>query len=420
MERAVKSAAWITAATAATTLSGLVFWSIAARLGGRAGLGAAAYEVAAANVASALLNIGLQSYTLRFVPERGGSALATAYVAAALLSLAGGGALAALGFDWAPLLLASSLFFGAAAGALVASGSSAGYFYSALVGAVLKLALPFAAPPLFAFTAASLASAVAAGIYAAARVGLSRPGGWGDFLAAGLSNYAVNFSVGFAVSLGVVVAGALGNTGQAGVLYLLAMAVLAASSVAGALAQASVPVMVEGGTSLAERGLRAALGVNVPLAVAAAGASPLLMSLLGREYAGEAASLAAAMPAVVELTAVSMASAVYNVERRWGDLAVLGAVGSASVATASALLPPGIALTAGFLPPFLLSLRSLPRRPLAGGLVLTAALAPLAYLLGPVGGLAAAAGAVAVLHISGLFRVGDYARLVKMVLSKAP
>ncbi|ABL87319.1 conserved hypothetical protein [Pyrobaculum islandicum DSM 4184] len=420
MERAVKSAAWITAATVVTTVSGLVFWSLAARLGGRAGLGAAAYEVAAANVASALLNIGLQSYTLRFVSDRGGSALATAYTAAALLSLAGGAALAALGFDWAPLLLASSLFFAASAGALIASGFSAGYFYSALTGAVLKLALPFFAAPLFAFTVASIASAAVAGVYAARRVGLSKPGGWGDFLAAGLSNYAVNFSVSFAVSLGVVIAGALGNTGQAGVLYLLAMAVLAASSVAGALAQASVPVMVEGGTSLAERGVRIAVGINVPLAIAAAGASYVLMSLLGREYVEDAPSLAAAMPAVVELSAISMASAIYNVEKRWLDLAILGVVGSASVAVSSALLPPGVALAVGFIPPFLISLRAVPQAPLLIGLGLTVVFTPVAYISGVLGGLLAAAGAASVLHVLGVFNVKDYIRLAKIVLSRSP
>lgn len=422
MEKAVKSAAWITAASIATTLSGLVFWSVTAKLAGKAGLGAASFEVSVANTAAALLNIGLGNYALRFVPLRGGRALSTSLAAAALLSLAGGLTIAALGFKWAPIILASSLLSAPAMGALIASSAPASYFAAALAGSLLKLVLPFLLKPTPAFAAASVATAAVALAYAVRRVGLGPPSGWRELLAAGLSNYSVNFSVTFAVSLGVVVAGAMGHLPEAGVLYVVSMAVLAASAVSGALATASIPIMLEGGTGLSEKGIRAALGVNVPLAVAAGGASTLLMSLLGGEYVSDASSLAAAMPAIVELAAVSMASAIYNVEGKWGRLAELGLVSSASVALSTALLGGyqgpwlGLSLTIGFLPSFLLSLRVLPKRPLALGLLLVSALVPPAYLLGLPGALLGAAASIALLHATGVFRAEDYVALLKLLL----
>jgi len=75
LDKAVKSAVWITAANLAATASGVFFWAAAAALAGREGLGAAAYEIAVANTAATLLNLGLQQYTLRFVKTERGKAL---------------------------------------------------------------------------------------------------------------------------------------------------------------------------------------------------------------------------------------------------------------------------------------------------------------------------------------------------------
>jgi len=89
LDKAVKSAVWITAASLAATVSGMFFWAAAAALASKEGLGAAAYEIAAANTAAALLNLGLQQYTLRFVKTERGKALATALLAAALFAAVG-------------------------------------------------------------------------------------------------------------------------------------------------------------------------------------------------------------------------------------------------------------------------------------------------------------------------------------------
>jgi len=53
LDKAVRSAVWITAASLAATVSGVFFWAAAAALAGKEGLGAAAYEIAAANTAAA-------------------------------------------------------------------------------------------------------------------------------------------------------------------------------------------------------------------------------------------------------------------------------------------------------------------------------------------------------------------------------
>ncbi len=424
LDKAVKSAVWITAASLAATASGVFFWAAAAALAGKEGLGAAAYEIAAANTAATLLNLGLQQYTLRFVKTERGKALAAALLAAALLAAVGAAALYAAGMRWAPLIAASTLLTAPSTGALIAAGASKAYFAATAAASAAKIGLLAAMPPAAAFAAATAVTAVLTTAYALRRVGLGRPGGWHTFLAAGVSNYALNFSFSLATSLGVVVAGAVGGVGQAGVLYLVATAAMALAAVSTAMATASMPVMVEGGTSLAEKGARIAAGVNTPIAVAASGLSPLLMALLGRQYEADYPALAAAAPAVVMLAAVSLATAVYNVERRWGSVAAVGLAGTASTATAVALVGgmgpagPGLAITLGLVPPFLLSLRAVPRKPFLASLVAVAALGPAALYTGPFGTAAAVLASIAAMHLAGIFKAGDYAALAKTALKR--
>jgi len=289
LEKAVKNAGWITAASITSTASGLVFWAAAA-LTGKTGLGAA-YEIATANTVATLLNLGLMQYTLRFVKTERGRALATALLAAALLGVAGAATLYLVGMRWAAVIAFSALLATPSTGALIAVDASMAYFAIAAVASAAKVGLLALLPPAVAFVAATATTALLSTAYAVGKVGLGRPGDWGAFFAAGISNYMFNFSFSLATSLGVVVAGSLGRVEEAGLLYLVATAAMALAAVSTALATASIPVMVEGGTSLAEKGARIAVGVNTPIAVAAAGFSPILMTLLGKQYAADYSAL---------------------------------------------------------------------------------------------------------------------------------
>jgi hypothetical protein len=129
--------------------------------------------------------------------------------------------------------------------------------------------------------------------------------------------------------LGAVLVERLAGPSEAGIFYLVAMAVLVLSS---SLASSSIPLMVSGGGNLAVEGARVAAG---------------LTSL----------AIALAAPAAVEVALVSAASARCNAEGRWRELAALGLAGSLPLAALSALLPrflpgagSGLALSLGLLP----------------------------------------------------------------------
>ena len=424
LERAVKNATWITAASVVTTVFGVLFWATAAAVAGKAGLGAAAYEIAAANTAATLLNLGLMQYALRFVKTERGKALATALLAAVALGAVGAAALYLLGMRWAPVIAFATLLTAPSTGALIAVDAPRAYFASAAVASAAKVGLLAVLPPAAAFAAATATTALLATAYALWKVGLGRPGDWRTFFAAGVSNYMLNFSFFFATSLGVVAAGILGGVEQAGLLYLVATAAMALAAVSTAIATASIPVMVEGGTYLAERGARIAAGINTPIALAATGLSPLLMTLLGKQYAADYPALAAAAPAVVMLAAVSLATAVYNVERRWSSIALIGLAGTASTVAAVVLLAglkpagPGLAITLGLLPPFLLSLRTLPKKPFLASLATVLALGPAALHGGLPGSVAAVLASIAVMHFADVFKTGEYVALARTVLRR--
>ncbi len=424
LEKAIRGAVWITAASMSLTVSGVVFWVAAAALAGKWGLGSTAYEVGAANTAAALLNLGLAQYTLRFVKSERGKALATALLASLLLGASAAAVLYKLGMQWAPLIALATLVGHVATGALIAVDAAKAYFVAAALASAAKVGLLAALPPAAAFASSTAIFATFAVGYAVRKVGLSKPSDWRTFLAAGVSNYMNNFSISLATSLGVVVVAATGNVEQAGLLYLVATATMALATISTAMATASVPVMVEKGVSLVEKGARIATALNTPIAVAAAGLSPTLMTLLGRQYAADYPALLAATPSVVLITAVALATARYNVEKRWASLAVLGLLSTISVATSTALLAgygvtgPGLALSAGLLPPFLLYLRDLPKRPFLVSLAAVAVLGPLALYTGPAGTAAAILASVAVIHLSGIFKTHEYLALAKTVLGR--
>jgi len=119
-----------------------------------------------------------------------------------------------------------------------------------------------------------------------------------------------------------------------------------------------------------------------------------------------------------------LATAVYNVERRWGSIALIGVVGTVSTVAAVGLLAelrpagPGIAITLGLLPPFLLSLRDLPRKPFLASLVTVLTLGPAALYGGLLGAAAALLASLVAIHIAGVFKIGEYVALAKAVLGR--
>ena len=128
----------------------------------------------------------------------------------------------------------------------------------------------------------------------------------------------------------------LAGPSEAGIFYLVAMAVLVLSS---SLASSSVPLMVSGGGNLAVEGARVAAGLTSLAVALAAPLSPLLFPLLGRGFSPGPLALALAAPAAVEVALVSAASARCNAEGRWRELAALGLAGSLPLAALCALLP---------------------------------------------------------------------------------
>ncbi|MGC9119248.1 MAG: lipopolysaccharide biosynthesis protein [Thermoproteus sp.] len=418
MERVVGSAAWMTGASVVSSVGGLIFWAVVARVLGPQGLGEVAAAVSLANVASAILNLGFQQYVLRFLPTEGPPAFWAGLLASSGAGAAAAGALAALGHPWSGLLAFLSLASSAAFGGLIAVGRARLYFASIATGAALKIALAalkLSPLPVLALSSALSFAAALAGV--APALGWSRPSGWGDLLAAATANYPLNFSASFGVSLGVLLVRSVAGPEPAGVFYLLSMAVMAVGSVSTALSASSIPVMAVGGTGLAERGARIAVGVNLPLVVAAAGASRLLLSLLGPGYQPYSLPLAFALPAAVGFAATSLASAVYNVEKRWLRLGGLGLLSTASF-TASSLAVPhlgvGLALLLGSIPPAVVGARDVSPMPFAVGLAAAAVFSPLAALWPPASPLAVAA-SLAILHATGVFRLREYLEVARLV-----
>ncbi|MCC6006000.1 MAG: hypothetical protein LM590_16805, partial [Thermofilum sp.] len=123
-----------------------------------------------------------------------GAVWLTAY---SLLNAAGG--------RWAPLLVPLSLSSGPVLGALVAAGSYRSAFAFQALGSLAKLLLALAGfPPLPAVFLSSLASLAFGLALAALKLGFARPSGWRGVFVVAAGNYLLNFSGGFAASLGVV------------------------------------------------------------------------------------------------------------------------------------------------------------------------------------------------------------------------
>ena len=211
----------------------------------------------------------------------------------------------------------------------------------------------------------------------------------------------------------------LARPSEAGIFYLVAMAVLVLSS---SLASSSVPLMVSGGGNLAVEGARVAAGLTSLAIALAAPLSPLLFPLLGRGFSPGPLALALAAPAAVEVALVSAASARCNAEGRWRELAALGLAGSLPLAVLCALLPrslpgagSGLALSLGLLPACLLALRLVGRRALAP-LPLSAALSLLGLVLGPLSSLPLALFDLLLLHLLNVLRLRGLPALAKAAL----
>jgi len=338
--RALPSAVWLTAYSLLNAFAGLAFWAVVAKRLGPAGVGEAAAEVGLAGVAAALLNFGFLQHALREVPLRGASAFWAGFLASLLLGCTGAMALVPLGGRWAPFLVPISLASGPVLGALVAAGAPRSAFTFQAVGALAKLGFALLGLlPLPAILLSSLASLALGLVFAVLKLGFARPGGWRGVFVVAAGNYLMNFSAGFAASLGVVLVERLAGPSEAGLFYLVAMAVLVLSSFSSSLASSSIPAMVSGGAGLVEEGCRVAASLTSLAVVLASSLSPPLFPLLGKGFALGPLALALAAPAAVEIAVVSIASARCNAEGRWRELAALGLVNSLSLAALCTLLP---------------------------------------------------------------------------------
>ena len=396
------------------TLGGFAFWVVVAGVYGARGVGSVAAEVSLGGLLSAFLNLGFAQFALREVPSMGGSALSAALAASSAAGLLALAASWALGHPYGGLYAFLTLVANTALMSLVAAGLPRLYFAAVAAQGALKLALVASGvPPLPAILTSVVASIAVALAPLLLRVGLGRPGGWGLLWRAGVSNYWNNFSISFAISLGVVLAQRTAGDAAAGAYYLAAMAALAAGSLAGALGNASIPAMVETRRDISSGGLRVALGVTVPLVVAAAGLSPVLVGVLNEELYPFYPSISAGLVSAVALTVISMASARYNVAGRWRSLALMGLVSTMALAASTALLSsalpwgPGLALVLGFLPGALLGANDVGLFPSLAGLAVSAALSAIAVFAGPLWALPLAVLSLLALHLLNVVKVGD-------------
>ena len=420
---ALPGAVWLTASSLLGAFAGLAFWVVTAARLGPAGIGAAAAEVGLASVAAALLNFGFLQHALKEVPLRGATAFWASFLASLALSCAGAAALLLLGGRWAPLLVPLSLASKPVLGALVAAGAFSSAFAFHAMGAAAKLGLALLGfPPLLAIFLSMLASLTFGLVIVVARLGFASPKGWRSAFVVAAGNYWVNFSAGFATSLGVVLVERIAGPDEAGLFYLVAMAVLAISSFSSSFAFSSIPVMVLRGSGLAEEGGRIAAGLTSLAAVLASSLSPLLFPLLGKGFSSSSLALAFAAPSAVEIAVISVASARCNAEDRWRELAALGLAKSLSLAVASALLPrilpgagSGLALSLGSLPACLLALRLVGQRA-APALPLSAVLSLLGWLLGPFSSPFLVLFLLLSQHALGVLKLGEVFDLAKLAL----
>jgi len=423
VERALSGAVWLTAYSLLNAFSGFAFWAVAAARFGAVGVGEAAAEVGLAGIAAALLNFGFLQHALREVSLRGASAFWAGFLASLLLGCAGALALVPLGGRWAPLLVPLSLASRPVLGALVAAGAYRSAFAFQAAGSLAKLLLALLGfPPLPAvFFSAFVSLSLGLGL-AALKLGFARPEGWRGVFVVAAGNYLLNFSTGFAASLGVVLVESVAGPGEAGLFYLITMTILAASSFSSSLASSSIPVMVSSGAGLVEEEGRVATGLTSLAAVLASSLSPWFFSLLGKGFSGGPLALAVAAPAAVETAVISVASARFNAEGKWRELATLGLVNSLSLAVASTLFPrflpgagSGLALSLGLLPACLFVLHLVGHRA-ALALPLSASFSLFGFLLGPLLSLFLTFLLLLSLHGLGVLKLGEVFRLARSVL----
>ncbi|MCC6004590.1 MAG: hypothetical protein LM590_09635 [Thermofilum sp.] len=252
----------------------------------------------------------------------------------------------------------------------------------------------------------------------ARRLGFGLGGDWGGVFVVSAGNYWMNFSMGFATSLGVVLVGRVAGPGEAGVFYLAGMAVLVVSSFSSGLATVGLPLAVSGDGGVLGEGARIGAGLTLLGAVAAVPVSAVLFPLLGKGFSVGPLVYALAAPSAVMASVVSIASARLNAEARWRELVLLGLLNAVSLGVTSAVFPlvlpgigSGLALTAGSLPGCLVALRYVGWRL---GLVILLGLA--GWMLGPLLSVPLILGLLAVLHLMGVLRVGEVYQLARMVL----
>jgi hypothetical protein len=255
----------------------------------------------------------------------------------------------------------------------------------------------------------------------ARRLGFGLGGDWRGVFVVSAGNYWMNFSMGFATSLSVVLVGRVAGSGEAGVFYLAGMAVLVVSSFSSGLATVGLPLAVSGEGGVLGKGARIGAGLTLLGAVAVVPVSGVLFPLLGKDFSVGPLVYALAAPSAVMTSVVSIASVKLNAEARWRELVLLGLLNAVSLGVASAVFPlllPGDWVWAcaygrlfSWLPCGVEVCWLAPGLgPCAGAFYASC------WLLGPLFSVPLVVGLVAVLHLMGVLRVGVVYHLARMVL----
>jgi O-antigen/teichoic acid export membrane protein len=421
--RVVRGAFWLGLGSLAVSVLGVVFWFVVAWRFGAVGVGVAGGEVGVAGVVAGLLNFGFGQYVLRGVPLRGRGAFWDGFLASVVVGVAGGFVVFVLGYGWGGAFVPLMLCGGPVVGGLVAVGDYVSVFVFQVFGALLKVGLVLAGVgALPAVFWSMLVSSVLGVLLVARRLGFGLGGDWRGVFVVSAGNYWMNFSMGFATSLGVVLVGRVAGPGEAGVFYLAGMAVLVVSSFSSGLATVGLPLTVSGDGGVLGEGARIGAGLTLLGAVAAVPVSAVLFPLLGRDFSVGPLVYALAAPSAVMASVVSVAGARLNAEARWRELVLLGLLNAVSLGVASAVFPlvlpgigSGLALTAGSIPGCLVALRYVSWR--LGWVVVLGLFMPLAgWMLGPLLSVPLVLGLLAVLHLMGVLRVGEVYQLARIVV----
>lgn len=328
VEETIAGGTWILLGNLAISLSGFVYWLLAARLFSAYSLGVAASIVSAAMVANALLCSGMNIAIMREVARLGPRGVASSMIFATLLGAASallamvlarilgypGLELPAAGFAGLSTVSLATLFI------LVGLRRFRSYFLAVLSGVIAKLGSLVVLWLLG--IAAALAIVVGYVMYPAAAMVVAlilvapmlAEAGIGEALEnvrsvalLSFSNYPYAFAQQLITVLGVYIfALVVGRPVDTGGLYISLMIVLAVAGIAGAFLSASLPVSMKLGGSPFEAAARLGVAICTALALVISFSAAKLLGILNPQLAPSAPILrilAISIPSLVILVA---------------------------------------------------------------------------------------------------------------------